>query len=267
MNITNTSANNLTTLTYSRRFSDGVPATTRLRRTLLAYCALLAGGAALAITVTAHATDWQSLSKISAVAEQYVLERMGRSDQRVKPQAARLDPRLRLPSCDSELEPFLRRGTALSARTVVGVRCNGSRPWKLYVPVEVVVTESVLIASKTLPRGHVLAATDLDKEDRDVSRLTRGYLSKPEDAIGQRLKRQVVSGKIITPSLLVADLVVKRGQSVTLVVRRNGLSIKMAGKALMDGAVNQRIRVENVASARIVEGLVRSPEYVEVLVQ
>jgi len=267
MNIANTTANNLTISSYFRRFSDDVPSPGWLRRSLLAYCAILAGGAALAMSVTAQAADWQSLSEIADVAEKYVLERTARSDQRVKPQAARLDPRLRLPACDSPLEPFLRRGTALSARTVVGVRCNGSRPWKLYVPVEVVVTESVLIASKTLPRGHVLAAADLVKEDRDVSRLTRGYLSNPDDAIGQRLKHQVVSGKIVTPSLLVADLVVKRGQSVTLVVRSNGLNIKMEGKALMDGAVDQRIKVENVASARVVEGLVRSPEYVEVLVQ
>jgi flagella basal body P-ring formation protein FlgA len=35
----------------------------------------------------------------------------------------------------------------------------------------------------------------------------------------------------------------------------------------MDGAVDQRIRVENTVSHRIVEGLVRSPEYVEVLVR
>ena len=267
MNIANDSANKLTTSANSRCFFDGEPATTPLRRNLLAYCALLAGGAALAMAVTAQASDWQSLPEISAVAEKYVLERTARSDQRVKPQAARLDPRLRLPSCDSQLEPFLRRGTALSARTVVGVRCNGSRPWKIYVPVEVVVTESVLIANKTLPRGHVLAATDLGREDRDVSRLTRGYLSSDDEAIGQRLKHQVMSGNIVTPSLLLADLVVKRGQSVTLVVRSNGVNINMEGKALMDGAVNQRIRVENVASARIVEGLVRSPEYVEILVQ
>ena len=267
MNIANSTANNLTIPTCFRRFSDELPISNGLRRSLLAYCAILVGGATLAMAVTAQASDWQSLSEISDVAERFVRERTARSNQRVKPQAARLDPRLKLPYCDSPLEPFLRRGTALSARTVVGVRCNGSRPWKLYVPVEVVVTESVLITSKALPRGHVLAATDLTKEDHDVSRLTRGYLSNPDDAIGQRLKHQVVSGKVVTPSLLVADLVVKRGQSVTLVVRSNGLNIKMAGKALMDGAVDQRIRVENVASSRIVEGLVRSPEYVEVLVQ
>ena len=34
----------------------------------------------------------------------------------------------------------------------------------------------------------------------------------------------------------------------------------------MDGALNQRIRVENLNSGRVVEGIVRSPEIVEILV-
>jgi flagella basal body P-ring formation protein FlgA len=41
----------------------------------------------------------------------------------------------------------------------------------------------------------------------------------------------------------------------------------MAGKAMADGALNQRIKVENSVSRRIVEGLVRSAELVEVQVQ
>lgn len=40
----------------------------------------------------------------------------------------------------------------------------------------------------------------------------------------------------------------------------------MIGTALMDGAIGQRIRVENVNSGRVVEGIVRSREVVEVLV-
>jgi len=54
---------------------------------------------------------------------------------------------------------------------------------------------------------------------------------------------------------------------VTLRAQTNALQIRVAGKALMDGALGQRIRVQNTASGRVVEGLVRSAELVEVLVQ
>jgi flagella basal body P-ring formation protein FlgA len=136
----------------------------------------------------------------------------------------------------------------------------------VYVPVDVVVTEAVLVSRKTLPRGHILTADDVVAENRNISRLVGGYIADPAELLGQRLKHQIMSGKIVTPSMLVADMVIKRGQTVTLLLQNNGLNISMSGKALMDGAINQRIRVENSVSRRIVEGLVRSPEHVEILV-
>jgi flagella basal body P-ring formation protein FlgA len=75
-----------------------------------------------------------------------------------------------------------------------------------------------------------------------------------------------MAGRVITPSMLQADLMIRRGQSVTSLVKSDSLHIRMSGKALADGAVNQRIKVENQATKRVVEGLVRSPEHVEVLV-
>ncbi|MEL7187378.1 MAG: flagellar basal body P-ring formation chaperone FlgA, partial [Pseudomonadota bacterium] len=61
------------------------------------------------------------------------------------------------------------------------------------------------------------------------------------------------------------DQIVRRGQSVTLVASAGGISVNMNGVALTDGGLNQRIRVENMHSGRIVEGIVRSREHVEVL--
>jgi len=213
------------------------------------------------------ASNWQSTDEIARVAEDFVKARYGKADRRVAPVAGHLDPRLRLPRCSQALEPFIRPGTKASSRTVVGVRCAGEKPWKVYVPVDVVVMDSVLVTQKTLPKGHVMRAEDVDIELQDVSRLTGGYLSDIGELTGQRLKHQIIGGSVITPAMLAAEILIRRGQSVTLVVRDEHLNITMAGKALSDGALNQRIRVENVMSQRVVEGLVRSPEYVEILVR
>lgn len=226
---------------------------------------LLAGASILAIVATAQAESWHSNDDIARVAEEFVSDRAGRSDPRVSPQAGHLDSRLKLPLCDVGLEAFLRNGTKFSSRTAVGVRCNGNRPWKVYVPVDVVVTDAVLISRKMLPAGHILTVDDVVAENRDISRLVGGYIADPLELIGQRLKHQIMGGKIVTPSMLVADMVIKRGQSVTLLLRNDGLNISMSGKALADGAINQRIKVENSVSRRVVEGLVRSPEHVEIL--
>lgn len=250
----------------NRRNSDGGTFTATLRVSLFSYGLLLLVLAVFAFAATASATEWQSNEDIAAVAEQFVQQRFGRTDSRVVPSAGHLDPRLQLARCDAPLEPFLRKGSKVSSRTIIGVRCSGSKPWKVYVPVDVVVMQTVLIAKKTLPKGHVVTAADVTEEARDVSRLNGGYVSGIDALAGQKLKHQVMGGRIITPAMLAAEVLVRRGQSVTLVVRNDELNISMAGKALADGTLNQRIRVENLNSRRIVEGLVRSPEYVEILV-
>ena len=228
---------------------------------------LLASLIALSLPAATMAAEWQSIESIARTAETFVKQHYGNHDDRVRPVAGYLDARLRLARCDASLEAFIRRGTKVSSRTVVGVRCVGSSPWKVYVPVDVVVTETVLIAKKTLPQGKSLTPADVIREKRDVSMFRNGYLSSVEELVDQRLKRQVEAGRVITPSMLVADKLIRRGQAVTLVVKNDHINIRMAGLALADGVLNQRIRVENTNSGRVVEGIVRSREYVEVLVR
>lgn len=250
----------LTPIGPIRRLFDGAA---RLTGGIVALTFLL-GSASLAQTATV--SRWHAIADIAATAENYVSSVVGTADQRITPQAGRLDPRLQLPQCTKDLEAFQQRGAKISSRTVVGVRCDGANPWKVYVPVDVIVTETVLVARRTLPSGHIFTADDVSPEQRDVSRLVGGYLSRPGDLLGKKLKHSLMAGRVITPSMLKADIMVRRGQMVTIVVRNNSISIRMMGKALTDGAQNQRIRVENTKSKRVVEGIVRSPEQVEVLV-
>ena len=221
----------------------------------------------LAVLPAAHAanTQWQPTGEIAAAAEDFLRSRLGDSARRTTVEASTLDPRHLLAYCSQPIEPFLRRGTKITARTIVGVRCSGEKPWKIYVPVNVIVTDTVYVAARTLPRGHLISEADLVEEQRDVTRLVSGYISDKQQLVGQRLKSQLLAGRILTPRLLKADVAIRRGQSVTLIVRSGDISIQMGGKALTDGAVSQRIRVENNNSGRIVEGIVRSREHVEVL--
>jgi flagella basal body P-ring formation protein FlgA len=208
---------------------------------------------------------WQSNSDITAAAESHVRQLTGAAAKKTSVKASSLDPRHRLPLCDQALESFMRRGARIGARTIVGVRCSGSKPWKVYVPVDVIVTAKVFTARQTLPRNHLLTDADLAVDERDVSRLVSGYISSKDELIGQRLKQQLIAGRIITPAMLQADRIITRGQTVTLIATGGRINISMSGKALMDGALNQRIRVENINSGRIIEGIVRSREHVEVL--
>lgn len=223
------------------------------------------GGSASADDDLATTPEWQATDDISETAENYLRNKVGAEASNTTVQAGNLDSRHRLAFCSQPLRAFLRRGTRIKARTIVGVRCNGAKPWKVYVPVDVIVTETVFVAKRSLPRGHPLSADDVIAERRDVSRLLAGYIGAIDQLAGQRLKTQLLAGKILTPAMLQIEIDIHRGQTVTLTVGRGQFAIRTSGTALMDGSVNQRIRVKNTQSGRIVEGIVRSREQVEVL--
>lgn len=250
-----------------RRESDDLPRDCVAVRWARVCCALALALASFGspLVIAADAKR-HSIDAIAATAEAYLNGRTGDGDPRVTLKAGQLDPRLNLARCSQPLEGFLRAGTEIRTRTIVGVRCSGDTPWKVYVPVDVIVMDSVLVTTRSLPGGQVPGPDDVRVEIRDVSRMVSGYLSSTDELAGQRLKSQVHAGRAITPAMLQAEMVIRRGQTVTLLVSDARVNIRMSGKALTDGAVNQRIRVENAVSKRIVEGLVRSPEHVEILV-
>ena len=181
-------------------------------------------------------------------------------------EAGFLDPRLKLANCSVPLQAFLNRGVEIRRATTVGVRCSGTRRWKVYVPISIVTTAVVAVAAKHLPPGSAISADSVRFERRDVTRNRKGYYTALAAVEGFRVTRPVMAGQVLAPDALAADNVIRRGQTVTLTVANAGIRINMSGRALADGAIGQRIKVENSSSRRVVEGVVRSREHVEILV-
>lgn len=248
----------LTMQPATRRKFDG-------RRRFVLFVAIVATIAVLAGANAEPRMEFQAIADIESAAASYIRQRLKGNGSAAQVEASPLDQRIRLARCDQPLQAFLRPGTRVAARTIVGVRCVGSKPWKVYVPVNLVITADVLIPKRTLPKGHLITAEDLAADRRDVSRLQQGYYSSPAALVGQRVALTITAGRVITPRMVEADKVIRRGQSVTLIASSGGLRISMSGKALSDGALHQRIEVRNDNSGRIVEGIVRSREHVEVL--
>ena len=131
----------------------------------------------------------------------------------------------------------------------------------------VVGTSPVTIAAHAIVAGSVLTDKDVRVEQRDISELPPGYMDDPTVAVGLTASRPISSGAVITNQFLVAAKAVQRGQTVTLVADAGGMSVRMAGRALSDGLVNQRVRVQNLSSGKIVEGIARSEQVVEIIFQ
>jgi flagellar basal body P-ring formation protein FlgA len=181
--------------------------------------------------------------------------------------AGPIEEHVRLERCNQPVRPAVSPGGHMRDRILIELRCTGYPAWHIYVPVRLVGTSQVTIAARAIVPGSVLTDKDVRVEQRDIPELPPGYLDDPTVAIGLTAGRPISSGAVITNQLLVGAKAVQRGQTVTLVADAGSMSIRMAGRALSDGLINQRVKVENLSSGKVVEGIARSEQVVEIILQ
>lgn len=168
----------------------------------------------------------------------------------------RLDPRLRLPRCTQALATRFTHAARGNGSMSVEVRCEGSKPWSLYVPVTIARYADVVVAARPLARGHVITAADLTTARQRVDLARHDYLVNAASAIGQITRRSLAGGQMLGTRQLERPNLVRRGEQVTLSIGNHAINVSVKGTALADGSMGERIRVRNLSSKRIVEGTV-----------
>lgn len=206
---------------------------------MLRFAIVLAG---LLVASAIAAADFQSVESIKAAA-------LGSLTPGTEAEAT-LDPALRLPRCQE----------ALSARVngshSVEVSCPQAAGWRLFVPVRVRRSQTVLVLSRGIGAGQPITADAFVAEIRDASRIVGAAIADPAQAVGQVARRTLSAGTVLSTGDLVAPRLIRRGDNVSLVSRRGGLEVHMAGKALGDAGENERVMVENLSSRRVIQGVV-----------
>jgi flagella basal body P-ring formation protein FlgA len=213
---------------------------------------------------TISAAQFQSHTSIMEAAGQHILAQSADYPSPPEVIPGRLDSRLRLKQCDQPLESYTPQGKKQMGKITVGVRCNGTTPWSLFVPVTVKVMTKIVVATNSLPRGSIIQQGDVTMEMRDISRLHRGFLEDTKAAVGKKLRQRIGRNQVITPSKLVAPLTVKRNNRVLIRASNKTIQVSMAGKALQNGSMGQVIRVKNESSNKEVDARVVAPGIVEV---
>ncbi|MDY7560783.1 flagellar basal body P-ring formation chaperone FlgA [Pseudomonas sp. 10B1] len=175
-----------------------------------------------------------------------------------------LDPRLTLPQCDKELTASLESPAQPIGRVTVKVRCEGTLPWTVYVPAQVHLFRQVVIVKRPLKRSSIIGEDDVYMAERDISQMPQGYMTSIDDAIGQKMTRQMINDQILTPLQLEQAEVIRKGDQVIITAKSGTLQVRMPGEALSDGAMSEQIRVRNLNSQRVIKARVTAPGQVEV---
>ncbi|MES9992982.1 MAG: flagellar basal body P-ring formation chaperone FlgA [Candidatus Thiodiazotropha sp.] len=217
----------------------------------------------IALSGRAWSDESHSHDAIIEAVKAYLLQTVAKGNTQAKIEVTPLDHRLKLKQCATPLQTFSPPGGSKMGRTSVGVRCESPAPWSIYVSARIGLEIPVVTAIRDLARGQAITKADITLETMDTTRLLRGYYDSIEQVVGRTMKRRLTRGKAVTPSLLVVQKTVKRGEQVTILAATGSIEVRMQGKAMKNGNPGDLIPVVNVKSkkklqARVVsEGLVR----------
>ena len=177
-------------------------------------------------------------------------------------QITALDSRLAFADCQQPLDVSIRQQT--NRRITTTVACPDSGGWSLFVPVDITLYQSVVVASGSIARGTQLNITHLDRQKINTSLLRGSYFTDIKQVVGQVATRTIAPRQALLDSMLEAPRWIERGQQVTIFARNSSISVRMNGTALSDGSEGDRIRVRNNQSKRIIQAVVTAPGEVEV---
>lgn len=216
------------------------------------------------LALTAAPAAIEPLTAIRGAAESFVRAQMPPEQSDIVIQAGHLDPRLRLARCAAPLQASLLSGARLQASSSIAVGCRDGADWTVYVPVTVESRIRVWALKRTEPEGARLTAADLVPETRLVSGLAAGYVTDLDWVGRSSLRHPLPAGAVLHAEDLLADFLVRQGQQVTLVASLDGIQVRARGLALQAGRYGALIRVRNLTSAKVVQGVVQDGSVVDV---
>ncbi len=144
------------------------------------------------------------------------------------------------------------------------VRVNDRVERNLTVRAEVEALADVVVATRPLERGELLAAGDVALQKRDMAGLAGRICRSIDEVVGQRLKSGVRATTPLRSDNLEKIPLVKSGQLVTILLDQPSLRISTTGKAKQNGAEGELIAVQNLSSQKDISARVVSAGTVRV---
>jgi flagella basal body P-ring formation protein FlgA len=99
--------------------------------------------------------------------------------------------------------------------------------------------------------GEPLTNATVTLDRRDVT-LIPDALGAADAVVGQTSRRSLRPGDVLRAGQLAAPVLVKRGDAVLMVARRDEVEVTTSGEALDSGARGAMVRVRNPSSGQVV---------------
>jgi flagella basal body P-ring formation protein FlgA len=194
----------------------------------------------------------QSIDSIKSTIENFVKKETLSLSGIVAIDVGYIDSRIMLVPC-TNISAAVPAGNKLWGRTTVAVHCTTPASWTIYVPVSVKIQASYLIAKKNINTGQLISDNDLDIAFGDVTRMTRGYLTEPQQASGRVAAMQITANTPLRSDSFKQVNTVQAGQSVRIRIKGSGFSVIAGGVAMTSASKGQPVQAKT-SSGHLVRG-------------
>lgn len=113
--------------------------------------------------------------------------------------------------------------------------------------------------------GEEILASDIDYITERTSTLGRQVVTDAAQLIGKSPRRAIRSGQPISLSNLGDPVMVMKGKLVSVILEQGGMYLSVSGRTLEAGGEGDVIRVENIASRKVILAEVIGPQEVRIL--
>ena len=117
----------------------------------------------------------------------------------------------------------------------------------------------VVVAVQPIARGAVITAADVELQNLDgVPAATgrRAPLTSVEQLIGMEARQAIAAGDVIFTDKVQAQMLVKRGELITVVAQGGGIRVTTTARARQDGARGELVQLESLETRQIYDARV-----------
>ena len=145
----------------------------------------------------------------------------------------------------------------------VRIVADGQTVRRVWIPCRVNDIAKVAVVLREITAQSHIEASDVKWEKRDVTNMME-IPTTESDLVGAVSKSNLVPGMILNRSLLEREMAMRFGETVDLTAGDDDFVITTKGIAQQNGFIGDIVRVKNVATNKVIDGVVTAPGTVRV---
>jgi flagella basal body P-ring formation protein FlgA len=135
---------------------------------------------------------------------------------------------------------------------------------RVAVTAEIQLPPMVVVATQSLGRGAIVRPSDVRLQPGQASEGRTKVYQSLDEVIGKEVVRQVGEGQLLDDQLVRPQILVRRGEIVTVYARTAGIQVRVTARSRDDGSQGDLITVESLAKRETYFARVSGPQTCDV---